>query len=110
MTQTSSEKLRTKQNRKPYLEKEDTSIVEHTFNTHPLASNKSQYKALLCIYLTYTLEAVAVMNAAVKRTSHIYLHCITGGTMQKQQLNNAHMPVLGSIMKWRVVLIPRSIH
>lgn len=40
----------------------------------------------------------------------MYLHCITGGTMQKQQLNNAHVPIPGSIMKWRIVLVPRGIH
>lgn len=63
---------------------------------------------MLLIYLTHTLEAAD--GAPAKVTFHIYLHCIAGGPMQKQQLSNAHVPVLDSIVQGRVVLIARGVH
>lgn len=82
------------------MKKGDVRTAEHMFNTHPLTSNKSHLLlAVLHVYLACTLEVVAVANAAVKVTSHIYLHGVARGTMQKQQLNDAHVPVLGSVVK-----------
>lgn len=66
------------------MKKGDARRAEHTFNTHPLTSNKLHLlQAVLHVYLTCTLEVVAVANATVKVTSHIYLHGVTRGTMQK---------------------------